>query len=500
MEEVKFDKAIDLKAIVKQNKEDNLVKEEVDETELTKVIGNDWLKNINSEKNNEPIIPDDSINLSSSVQTENNTYAGPGMIIENSEIAKEKDGVKLQQPGLSKETMNNLDSYMKEFEEDFTKIKEIVEEKKSEQEKDNDEETIMTKDEFDRVYSEAVVVIDKTGMGTIINFTEEERQKLESVKKIRLEEIETVNLEVLKTKKKKGKVDTILKKFVNIHTTPIIAVNSGYAAMMKGCSAYELMSIMADTKNPLVDAQTKWTLIHSKIESTSIGILTYEDFLIKTAALDYSMFIYGILCATYPNDDMIPLTCEKCNKDFKHKYSIRSLIRAEKMSDKLKQEVASIVDASFSLDTAKFKHNNSPLSQVKAIRLPDSSFIVQLYIQSVYDHINKSIKELSENKDSKYNQASVLSSVVNKILIPDSDNDEYFEFDSVTDITKIIYSLSDTDILILSKQAESIMDGFEFGLMNITCPNCKHHNNTVNMEIEQILFLKYQQAMTTKIE
>jgi len=499
MSDIKFDQGIDLQAIIKES-ELNTLKEEINDNELTPVIGNNWMNKICSEELG-PTLPKDSINLSD-VQTESK-YEGLGIIIEKSE--QEKPTTMREQPGLSKETMNSLDEYMKDFDETISVVKEKVEEIKSKQDDDDDEKDAadekMTKDEFDRVYSEAVVVIDKTGMGTIINFTNEEREKLEKVKKIKLEEVETINLQVLKTKKKKGKVDTILKKFVNIHTTPIVAVNSGYTAMMKGCSAYELMSIMADTKNPLIDAQTKWSLIHSKIESTSIGILTYEDFLIKSAALDYNMYIYGILCATYPNDDTIPLKCEKCGKDFEHKYSIKSLIRAEKMSDKLKQEVGSIIDASVSLETAKFKHKNSSFSQVKAIRLPDSGFIVEMYIQSVYDYINKSIKELSDNKDSKYNQASVLSSVVNKVYIPDEKElDEYFEFDSVTDITKIIYSLSDTDILILSKQADILMDGFEFGLMNITCPNCKHHNNTVNMELEEILFLKYQQAMTTKIE
>ena len=503
MDEIKFDDGIDLKSIVKENQ--NNLKQEDSTDELTKVVGNDWMKNIGtneSEKNSEPILPTDSINLSNNIQVENNEYIGPGLLIDKGDIREEVPNKPIS-PGLLPDTLNNLDEYMKEYDETINEVKEEIKNKQESVDDENEEEKSdgMTEDEFNRIYSEAVVIIDKTGMGSIINFTEEEREKLEKVKKIKLEEIETIDLQILKTKKKKGKIDTILKKFVNIHTTPIVAVNSGYTAMMKGCSAYELMSLMADTKNALVDAQTKWSLIHSKVESTSIGKLSYEDFLIKTAALDYNMFIYGILCATYPNDDIIPLKCEKCDKDFEHRYSIKSLIRAEKMSEKLKLEVASIVDSSLSLETAKNKHKNSAFSQIKSIRLPESKFIAQMYIQSVYDYINKSIKELSDNKDSKYNQASVLSSVVNKIFIPDDSTlDEYFEFDSVTDITKIIFSLGNTDILILSKQVDSFMDGFEFGLMDITCPNCKHHNNTVNMELEEILFLKYQQAMTTKIE
>ena len=40
------------------------------------------------------------------------------------------------------------------------------------------------KEDFLKRYQEAVAVIDKTGMGQVINFTEEEREKMKKVKSI----------------------------------------------------------------------------------------------------------------------------------------------------------------------------------------------------------------------------------------------------------------------------------------------------------------------------
>ena len=43
---------------------------------------------------------------------------------------------------------------------------------------------------------------------------------------------------------------------------------------------------------------------------------------------------------------------------------------------------------------------------------------------------------------------------------------------------------------------------FKFGLMDITCPNvkCRHHVNSIEVDLETILFHKYQQAMNTNID
>jgi hypothetical protein len=70
------------------------------------------------------------------------------------------------------------------------------------------------------------------------------------------------------------------------------------------------------------------------------------------------------------------------------------------------------------------------------------------------------------------------------------------------DITKIIYSLQDTDILVLSKQSELILEdlSFDFGLMNVKCPHCGHYREEVPFDIESILFYRYQQAMNTTVE
>jgi len=108
--------------------------------------------------------------------------------------------------------------------------------------------------------------------------------------------------------------------------------------------------------------------------------------------------------------------------------------------------------------------------------------------------------------DEKYNQATIISSAVARIFVPNPDDGgaTYLEIDDTEDKIKLIYSLNATDISILSMKIGEITEGleFKFGLMDINCSNmkCKHHVNSVEVELDTILFHKYQQAMNTTID
>lgn len=418
----------------------------------------------------------------------------------------EKQGVNVS--ALNKDVMANVTEYLDEMDEDINEVKEeikVLEEKRKEEEKKIElvDETIDPK-AFKEKYEQAIVVIDKTNMGTVVNFTDEEREKLEKVKKIKLEEVETVELKTLVRKKvKKGNVNNILKKNNTIRTTSIVCPISGLTFTVSGCSTYELMALVADNENNAMSYTAKWELIHSKIEDSSIGKLDFNTFLNSVAQLEYDVFIYGILCATYPEEDKFPLICPKCKKPFDHTYMVRTLLRAEEMSDRLKDAVVNTVDASHTEETAKECFENSLLNTTTAIVLPESEYVVELGVQTAHSFINDSISKI-EKMDKKYQNATVLASAVTTILIPDVEEGGYFELEDTEDIIETIFSLGSTDLNILGAKVGKIVEDmlFQFGLMDITCSNvkCNHHTNTLPVDMDSILFHKYQQATNTTID
>jgi hypothetical protein len=231
--------------------------------------------------------------------------------------------------------------------------------------------------------------------------------------------------------------------------------------------------------------------------------MEFNDFLLNTAANDYNTFIYGLLCSTYPDDDTIPLNCDKCKKSFEHKYSVRSLIRAEAMEERLQDTIMNIVDNSVSENGAKEVHDNALISTIKRVVLPNSGVIAEIYVQSAYDLINKSIKDLTDNTDQKYAQTAVISTLINKFYIPDPDDEgSYFEIESGADISKTIYTLNEVDVLIIRKLGEELLENMaiSYGLMNVRCPHCGNYIPFIEMELENILFYRYRQALSTVVD
>jgi len=474
------------------------------------LVGNSEINdNVNTQQQDVPALPGEKETI----------YEGPGLVVEATKEEEPKGIVLNRAPSESIQyAMSVLEEMDREIEE--LKAKKEAEEKEKEtntveekavkrnddeEDEEEDEEEELTPEELEKKYEEAKVIIDKTGMGAVIEFTEEERAKLERAKVIKLEEIENVQLETIKIKKtklKKGQVEKIIKKKIKAFTTPIVLPASGYTAVMSGCSTHELIALMQNSEDPIYNAETKWSLIHDKLVETSIGNMDFNTFLHNTAAADYNVLLYGIICATYPEQDKLSLSClnRECRQVFDHTYDIRSLLRIEKMSQELQNRMMRIIDNSYTVESAKAVHEEAPLSNVKRVRLPDSEIIVEFGIQSAYDFIYKSIKELSEIKDAKYNQASVLSSVIRRAFIPDDDG-EYIEVDSPVDVANLIYNLRDIDITVITKMGEEMMKDitFEFGFMNVKCPKCGTIEKHIEIPLEQILFFKYQQALNTKI-
>lgn len=458
------------------------------------------------------------------VKSEPKEYDGPGLVIQKKEPQEEVNPLDFTKMNYdSKQAVNkyleDMDKEIEEYEEDFGEYMEEYLENKEKAEKnentdkkddddDDEEDDMVDKDadprEFMDKYNEAIVVIDKTGMGSVIDFTDEEREKLEKVKKIKLEEVETVELKQIKTKRaKKGRAKKIINKVNKTRHTPVVLPISGFTVTMSGCSTYELLTLITDEGNPVELQRSKWSLIHSKIVDTSIGKLSFDDFLNNVAQMEYDVLVYGILCASYPEKDKFPLKCPKCGTSFEHEYDIRSLLRAEKMSEKLMDAVAHVVDCSVREEDAKECHENSLLNQDLVIKLPQSGYIFRLGVQTAHDFIENSVDAI-DRLDQKYAQSAIIASAVRSIFIEDPDDGEYFEIDDTEDVIETIFSLQNTDLVVLGKKITELVDdmSFEFGLMNIDCPDrkCKQHTNSIPIEIDTILFHKYRQVMNTNIE
>lgn len=438
-----------------------------------------------------------------------------GIVIEKKEEVNE-GGIRMT--GMPSESLANLEETLKQMDQDIAEAKEQAEIAKAEAE----ERAAQEAEEAERKaaleqenYNKAVIIIDKLNMGNV-NFTEEERAKMEKVSKIEVQEIETLSLETLKINKDPQKnIDKVLQAKKNVGgTSNIVAIASGYTAVMCKCSLFELANLFIDKENIVETQLSKWSFIYSKMVSSSVKFKSFDDFIKRTALVDYNNFIFGILAASYPDIDEIGLSCidPKCVgkivkkdgkdvkvKDYEFSYSVRSLIRPERMSEALLQRFTNIIDNSYVTDTAEAIHKASPVMNVKRYRLPGSGYIIDAGIETVHDFIYNASRTADTLTDDKYRQSLTTATMIRKLYIPD-ENGGFYEFEDKLDITKAIYELNqNVDIkAILKVNAELAEDlTMDFGFVNVTCPYCKNVTEFVPVDPDDILFHKYRQETAT---
>lgn len=356
------------------------------------------------------------------------------------------------------------------------------------------------------------IIIDKTGMGANLDFTAEERDKVKTADVIQVKEIKEVNLSFIKVKKsKKSFMDDIKEFQIGSDKVPVVFPASRFRAYMSGLSYGEMGDIALNTNNVTFDQMhKKLSVIYNKMVNPSIGeFKSFEDFLRKFAYTDIDIAVYGLLVASIPEFTEIALTCtdKKCGKTFEHKYSPRELLRFDKASDQFLKTLEKIADCP--RKDAKALFEESPVNNHKMYELPNSGYIIEVGVASAYDYLYKIIdntlgdKFKEEHPDDVNNVLrfnTVLLSLVDKIYVPNGN--EYIEYTEAEDIINALYYIKPDEIAmivdILQKYGNAYSTTFEF--RDIQCPHCGYKTELIPININDLVFLKYQQLMNTTVD
>jgi hypothetical protein len=368
---------------------------------------------------------------------------------------------------------------------------------------------------------DVTILIDRAGLGKF-EFTPEEKERIEHSKRIRIVEVEDKALKNLKIKKTVDGKDKfhILKRNFDKSLSPVIALASGYTCKMKNIAASEAIRMYQgpgeDTANSILD---KWSVIYDKITDVSRGPFDdFEDFCKHTAFMDYDAFLYGMICSSYPEDDTIPFNCPKdkggCGKDFEFAYNNKQMIRQDLIKPETKQIMANIINNAAYVDKAREFADASPVNNFERFLLDkESGIIIEIFIPSVYEMVERVFRKMDSNKDlsARENRPNILlAQGIKNIYIPDyesmtDDMDisdvDYIDVSGIEAIIEALKNLNEMQINLIAKKLNQMTEFYSltFGFPSITCPHCKHDWGRYDMELDNILFRRVQQRVTTEI-
>ena len=192
------------------------------------------------------------------------------------------------------------------------------------------------------------IIIDKTGLGTNISFTDEERRKMAEANEIRLTQVEVLDIASIKTVKPERKSFTgkIHEHTLSGSKTTISFPASGFRADMTGLTYGEIGDISLSMESVTTDKYYKrLSTVYNKMKNITCGPFdSFEDFLKNLAYTDIPLAIYGLYVSSFPEVQSIALRCgrQSCGKTFDINFSTRNIIRLEKSDQVLLDHMADL--------------------------------------------------------------------------------------------------------------------------------------------------------------
>lgn len=357
------------------------------------------------------------------------------------------------------------------------------------------------------------ILIDKTGVGGNITFTEEEYEKMTNSAEIRLKEVETVDLKTIKVKRaEKSFLEKAKEMRLASSKVPMVFPASNFRADMTSLSYGEMGDIALNPENITFDQlRKKLTVLYNKMKNPTCGEFEdFEDFLKKFAYTDIDLATYGLIIATFPDFDEIPLNCNNpsCKQRFNHRFSPRSLLRYNKCGEKFNDAVRRIVDCP-PADYQKLAEE-APVRNSTRIKLPISGFIIETGIVSCYEYLYTVVDNILGDKFSNDHPDDVngilkmnvaLLSLIRKVYVPDDDGESYIEFDEFEDMINALYMIKPEEVAILNSILRKYGDSYRstFELTGVECPYCHTKTESIEMDLDYLVFLKYQRLMATDL-
>lgn len=352
-----------------------------------------------------------------------------------------------------------------------------------------------------------VIRIDKTTAVEDLQLTAEEHEKLVPTKAIKLVLVEDADLKNIEIENvaAEHKVDYIrnLEGSLSKYSVPI-PIYGDYMSF-RGAQLIQIANLESRDDDRLEDdLNRKASLIYSKLIGGTLikkcddkgkTVMSYQEFTNKFSYMDIDMAIYGILCASNPEEGSTTLTCQKCNHTFEHKYNFKRLMTTDGLTDEIKQRYEDILENRTNNNALKELHDAT--NKAHRYKSPFTNNIYDIGVPSIARMIDV-FKRINQ-EDSVMVHNSIFASFINSMYIFNQNTGKYLQ---ITDgeIDLMLDTISDIpqdDITMLQKQIATMSYSPRFAIVG-DCPSCNNHYD-IPVNVDNLLFFK-QRDLQREIE
>lgn len=359
------------------------------------------------------------------------------------------------------------------------------------------------------------ILIDKTGCGADIKFDDEESRAIKRAEMIELVEVENQELETFDTVRADEDLpfaDLVQQYQLAVAKAPMTFTASGFRADMCSFNWSEFYDIYYDTRrdDAIYDfdqMNKRLTIIYNLMKNVSTGeFADYDDFLKNFAFVDSDLGIFGLLVATVPEIDELPLTCTRndCRKPFRWKYSPRSIIDFNRMDTDYLELMEKINQAGPG-ERMKY-YNNSAVKSIKRLRLPNSKAVVEVSIASSYDHLYQIIPAvhfINEHYPELDSREAIINllDIVRGVRIRMKSGKMMYITKGTQIVEAIVTMLPIPDVEILAALYDKLVSKYtvHFSLKDLVCPHCNRKTARLPIRPDDVVFLLMRRQEGTRV-
>lgn len=383
---------------------------------------------------------------------------------------------------------------------------------------ESEETSISENDEKNKVVE---IIIDKTGLGANLEFSDEEMKKIVESREIRLKEVEVLEVGVddVETEDSSAFQSMINEYSFNGSKTTICFPASGFHAQMAAMTYGEYEDIAIDMETITFDLYYKrLSVIYNKMKNISVGQFPdFMSFLDNFAYTDIELAVYALAVSTFPEIQTIELQCgndggkdpeKKCNKKFNYNFQTRNLLQLDKCDIKFLDKMQELATASPAMYDEIYK--KSPLKAGKLITLPFSKIRFEMGVVSARDFLYNFIPMLDqktfisvfgENAKPDDLENVMLLTAIRSVAIPNPATGKYVKAKGFKDIISALYKISPEEIKIVRSLAAKIIGVYQahFSFGKVICPHCGYITPNLEVNIDELVFQIFNRLRSTEI-
>lgn len=286
--------------------------------------------------------------------------------------------------------------------------------------------------------------------------------------------------------------ERFISKTQNPYT--VIALNSGYKALMGGLTYKEINSLRGNSVSNYEKRQKLFKLLYSKIEGMNFKKPSYEQFIKMTAMADLDTLLFGVYAKTHLTKSELTIRCSNsdCNKQFKYTVANENLVQlytlesAYELINKLEDPTLNQVEVTkqYSLVTTTSDVFLKDLGIALKIGLPSLEIMLKTF---------KLIEGAKEEDQEIYASSIYIKEMLvpNYKVLEETGKVEFYKLTDLNDIVNYISKMTIVQIKTFLKELGKFMDKYKmtYAIKEVQCPHCKEIQEEVPVDIETLLFL-----------